>query len=53
LEPVEGALAWIAVMVGITEKSPLVWHAVHVALAEVGIWFDGLTSPAVLNEIPA
>ena len=29
--------------VGITEKSVLVWQAVHCALAAYGMWFDGLS----------
>ena len=52
LELVEGALAWIAVTDGITLKSGLVWHAVHVALAEVGMWFDGLSRLLGLKENP-
>jgi len=32
-----GALAWIAVSEGTTAKSPLVWQAVQVALAAVGM----------------
>ena len=39
---VEGALAWIAAIVGITEKSVLVWQAAQVALAAVGMWLAGL-----------
>jgi hypothetical protein len=31
------ALAWIAVIVGITEKSLVVWHEVHCAVAEYGM----------------
>ena len=32
-----GALAWMLASVGITEKSALVWHAEHCALADVGM----------------
>ena len=39
---VDGALAWIATMVGITEKSVLVWHAVHDAVADTGMWLLGM-----------
>ena len=39
---VDGAFAWIAAMLGITAKSTLVWHALHAALAEVGMWLAGL-----------
>ena len=50
----EGALAWIAATVGMMEKSArLVWHPVQLALADVGMWFAGLASPLVSNEIPA
>lgn len=52
LDPTEGAFAWIAAMVGITEKSPLAWHAVQVALAEVGMWFAGFFRLAVSKEKP-
>jgi hypothetical protein len=34
---VDGALAWIAVIVGMTEKSPLAWHAEQAALGDVGM----------------
>jgi hypothetical protein len=34
---VEGALACIAAIEGITDKSGLIWHAVQAALAEVGM----------------
>ena len=34
---VEGAKAWMSAIVGITEKSVLVWQLVQVALAAVGI----------------
>jgi hypothetical protein len=34
---VDGALAWISPMDGITEKSELVWQDVQVALAAVGM----------------
>jgi hypothetical protein len=37
----DGALAWIAAIAGITAKLVLVWHAVQVADAEVGIWLSG------------
>ena len=39
---VDGALAWMSAIVGITEKSVLVWQFTHVALAEVGMWLAGL-----------
>ena len=39
-----GALAWMLASVGSTEKSPVVWHAVHCAVAEVGMWLAGLSS---------
>ena len=38
---VEGAKAWMSAIVGITEKSVLVWQLVQVALAEVGMWLAG------------
>jgi hypothetical protein len=41
---VEGALAWIRPIAGITEKSELVWQDVQVALADVGIWLLGLAA---------
>ena len=34
---VDGALAWMSAMVGITAKSLLVWQLPQVALAEVGM----------------
>ena len=37
--------------VGITEKSLDVWHALHCALADVGMWFAGL-SCAVKKFVP-
>ena len=40
-----GALAWMFASVGITEKSVDVWHAVHCAVAAVGMWFAGLSWP--------
>ena len=46
-----GALAWMFASVGITEKSVLVWHAEHCAVADVGMWFDGL-SWAVKKFVP-
>ena len=52
LELVEGALAWIAVSDGITLKSVLVWQAVQVPLAAVGMWFDGLIRLLGLKENP-
>jgi hypothetical protein len=39
------ALAWMFASVGITEKSALVWHAVHCAAAAYGMWFAGLSWP--------
>ena len=38
-----GAFAWMLASVGITEKSLDVWHAVHCALAAVGMWLAGLS----------
>jgi hypothetical protein len=46
-----GALAWMLVSVGSTEKSAEVWQAVHCAVAEVGMWFDGL-SVALKKLVP-
>jgi len=46
-----GALAWMLASVGITEKSLDVWHAVHCAVADVGMWFAGL-SCAVKKLVP-
>jgi hypothetical protein len=43
LPVVLGALAWMLAIVGSTEKSVDVWHAVHTAAAAVGMWFDGLS----------
>jgi len=40
-----GALAWIAVNVGITAKSVLVWHEEHWALVAYGMWLAGLSIP--------
>jgi hypothetical protein len=40
-----GALAWMLASVGITEKSVVVWHAVHCAVLKVGMWLAGLISP--------
>ena len=39
---VEGALAWINAIDGITVKSGLVWQAEHAADVEVGMWLAGL-----------
>jgi hypothetical protein len=39
---VDCALAWMAAMAGITEKSALVWHAAHPAEAENGMWLAGI-----------
>jgi len=38
-----GALAWILANVGITEKSVDVWQLLHCAVADVGMWFAGLS----------
>jgi len=46
-----GAFAWMFASVGITEKSPAVWHAVHCAVADVGMWLAGL-SCAVKKLVP-
>src|SRR5450631_766572 len=46
-----GAFAWMFDSVGMTEKSALVWHAVHCAVADVGIWFEGL-SVALKKVVP-
>jgi hypothetical protein len=51
LAVVLGALAWMLASVGITEKSVDVWHALQVAVAEVGMWLDGL-SCAVKKVVP-
>jgi hypothetical protein len=37
------ALAWMFASVGITEKSALVWQAVHCTVAAYGMWFAGLS----------
>lgn len=39
---VDGAKAWMLAIVGITEKSALVWQFAQVALAAVGMWLAGL-----------
>lgn len=49
---VEGALAWIAAIVGITEKSVLVWQAAQVALAAVGMWLAGLALTVKFRVLP-
>ncbi len=41
-----GALAWMLASVGRVEKSPVVWQAVHCAVAAVGMWLAGLTAPS-------
>jgi hypothetical protein len=46
-----GALVWMFASVGITEKSVLVWHDVHCAVADVGMWLAGL-SCAVKKFVP-
>ena len=51
LPVVLGALAWILASVGITEKSLVVWHALHCALVDVGMWLAGL-SCAVKKLVP-
>jgi hypothetical protein len=51
LPVVLGALAWMLASVGITEKSLDVWHALQVAVGEVGMWFNGLSS-AVKYVVP-
>ena len=51
LPVVLGALAWMLASVGITEKSLDVWHALHCALAAVGMWLEGL-SCAVKKFVP-
>jgi hypothetical protein len=39
-----GALAWMLASVGIVAKSPgVVWHAVHCAVVDVGMWLAGLS----------
>jgi hypothetical protein len=38
-----GAFAWMFASVGIAAKSPVVWHAAHCAVAEVGMWLAGLS----------
>ena len=38
-----GALAWILASVGMTEKSLLVWQALHCAVVDVGMWLAGLS----------
>ena len=43
LPVVLGALAWMLANVGSTEKSVDVWHDVHCALADVGMWLAGLS----------
>jgi hypothetical protein len=45
---VEGALAWIAAIVGITAKFVLVWHEVHVEDVATGMWLLGM--PVALNS---
>jgi uncharacterized membrane protein YuzA (DUF378 family) len=45
------ALAWMAASVGITEKSLVVWQALHCAAAAYGMWFAGL-SCAVKKFVP-
>ena len=47
---VEGALAWIAAIDGMTDKSGLVWQAEHAALAAVGIWLAGFFRLLGSNE---
>jgi len=44
LPVVLGALAWMLASVGITEKSLDVWHALQVAVGDVGMWLAGLSS---------
>ena len=46
---VEGALAWISAIDGITAKSVLVWQDVHVAEVETGIWLAGI--PLALKSL--
>jgi hypothetical protein len=46
-----GAFAWMLVSVGITEKSVDVWHAVHCAVADVGMWFAGLSLAVKANVL--
>jgi hypothetical protein len=41
---VEGVLAWIRPIDGITEKSGFVWQDVQLALVDVGIWFAGVAA---------
>src|SRR5882724_680062 len=43
------ALAWMAVSVGMTEKSLLVWQALHAAAVAYGMWLAGLSTP--LNAV--
>ena len=40
-----GAFAWMLASVGSTEKSVVVWHALQVAVADVGMWLAGLSCP--------
>ena len=42
LAVVDGALAWMSTIAGMTEKSELLWHEVQVAAPEVGMWLAGL-----------
>ena len=48
---VEGALAWMSPRGGTTEKSVPEWHAVQVALAEVGMWLAGLAEVVKLTVL--
>jgi hypothetical protein len=45
-EVVLGAFAWMSTIAGITEKSVLLWQAVHETPLAVGMWFEGFSIPS-------
>lgn len=43
---VDGAFVWMSMSAGITAKFGFLWQSVHAAVAEVGMWFEGLMLPS-------